>query len=441
MKNLLVAQSGGPTAAINATLAGIVERAFESPEIDRVYGADFGIQGVLQERFLDLTEMIPALVREEFGETEDPETLEAGILRILDRLSTTPAAALGSCRYKLKDPAKDSSEFERLIEIFRAHNIGYFVYIGGNDSMDTVCKLSEFIRARGITDIQVIGAPKTIDNDLFGIDHCPGFGSAAKYIAASMAELERELVVYDTPYVIIVELMGRNAGWLTAAAALAKDQNSRVPYLIYLTEVPFDLTSFIEDVRAELKTDRCVMVAVSEGIRDRSGRMLCEYSSLNETAGKSGYGGAGGLDAFGHKIASGAARVLEHAVQKNIGCKVRAIELNLLQRCAGHLLSETDIRESRELGRQAVSLALAGENGSMSSLRRVESARGYAVEYLPADIREIANREKCVPREWINSEGNGVTEACLHYLRPLVQGELSSDFADGVPRYVLLRKR
>ncbi len=189
MKNLLVAQSGGPTAAINATLAGILERAFESPEIERVYGADFGIQGVLQERFLDLTEIVPALVREEFGETEDPETLEAGMLRILDRLSTTPAAALGSCRYKLKDPAKDSSEFEHLIEIFRAHNIGYFVYIGGNDSMDTVCKLSEFIRAKGITDIQVIGAPKTIDNDLFGIDHCPGFGSAAKYIAASMAEL------------------------------------------------------------------------------------------------------------------------------------------------------------------------------------------------------------------------------------------------------------
>ncbi len=441
MKNLLVAQSGGPTAAINATLAGIIERAFDSDEIDRIYGADFGIQGVLQQRFIDLTEAIPAQVRDEVGDIENYETLESGVYRLLARLSTTPAAALGSCRYKLKDPAEDSSEFERLIEIFRAHEIGYFIYIGGNDSMDTVCKLSDFIRARGITDIQVVGAPKTIDNDLYGIDHCPGFGSAAKYIAASLAELERELVVYDTPYVIITEVMGRNAGWLTAAAALAKDRNSRVPYLIYLTEVPFDLTAFIEDVRAELKENRCVMVAVSEGIRDRAGRMICEYSSLNENAGRSGYGGTG-LDAFGHKITSGAARVLEHAVQKNIGCKVRAIELNLLQRCAGHILSETDIRESQELGRRAVSLALEGENGCMSSLRRVSGPEdAYAVEYYAADIHEIANREKTVPREWINSEGNGVTEDCLHYLQPLVKGELSCEFKDGVPYYAVLRRR
>ena len=405
-KKLLVAQSGGPTAAINATLSGIIEAALQNPEITDVLGACYGIQGVLREHFLDISGL-------------------AGIASMLDTLAVTPAAALGSCRFKLKDPAQDPREFEELIRIFQKHDIGYFIYIGGNDSMDTVWKLSDYIKQYHIPDIVVIGAPKTIDNDLYGIDHCPGFGSAAKYIATSISELERELVVYDTPYVIVVEMMGRNAGWLTAAAALAANANSRVPYLIYLEEHPFDLNDFISDLRGELTAGKNVIVAISEGIRDRSGRMICDYADRDQTK-----------DAFGHTIATGAGKVLENAIRNNIGCKVRYIELNLLQRCAGHLLSETDITESRELGRNAVRLALDGQNGTMSTLTRT-SNHPYTVQYGAADISEIADREKKVPENWITSEGNGVTEDMLEYLRPLVQGEQSCKFENGIPKYVV----
>ncbi len=406
-KNLLVAQSGGPTAAINATLAGIIEEALKSSSVDKVYGAKYGIQGVLQENFIELSSI-------------------KDINDILETLSVTPAAALGSCRYKLQDPSKDPSEFQSIIDIFRKNEIGYFVYIGGNDSMDTVWKLSEYIKENNIDDIVVIGAPKTIDNDLYGIDHCPGFGSAAKYIATSISELERELEVYDTPYVIVVEMMGRNAGWLTAAAALAEGNNSNVPYLIYLEEHPFDLNNFISDVRGELSICNNLIVAISEGIRDKSGKMICDYADRDQTK-----------DAFGHTIATGAGRVLENAIRSNIGCKVRYIELNLLQRCAGHLLSETDIKESLELGRNAVRLAVSGENGVMSTLTRLPGEK-YEVSYGAADISQIADREKKVPVEWINEEGNGVKEEMLRYLTPLVQGELTCKFENGIPKYIVL---
>lgn len=408
-KKLLVAQSGGPTAAINATLAGVLDAAFDNPKISGVLGARYGIQGVLREQFLDLGRV-------------------PHIDELLDSLAVTPAAALGSCRFKLKDPAEDPSEFEALIRIFQKHDIGYFIYIGGNDSMDTVWKLSEYIKEHHIPDIVVIGAPKTIDNDLYGIDHCPGFGSAAKYIATSISELERELEVYDTPYVIVVEMMGRNAGWLTAAAALAEGKNSKVPYLIYLEERPFDLNDFISDLRGELAIKKNVIVAISEGIHDRSGKMICDYADRDQSK-----------DAFGHTIATGAGRVLENAIRTNIGCKVRYIELNLLQRCAGHLLSRTDIMESAELGANAVGLAVGGRNGVMSTLTRT-SDKPYTVSYGAADIAEIADREKKVPDSWITSEGNGVTEEMLTYLRPLVQGELSCDFVDGIPSYVVFDK-
>lgn len=421
-KNLLAAQSGGPTAAINATLAGIIEQADAMEGIDRIYGARYGIQGVLSERFLDLGERLRTLGASEFGEEQEERRWE----RMLNRLSTTPAAALGSCRYKLKDPAEDSSEFEALLRIFRKYEIAYFVYIGGNDSMDTVAKLSRFLVEKGESGITVVGAPKTIDNDLFGIDHCPGFGSAAKYIVSSLSELERELLVYDTDYVILVEMMGRNAGWLTAAAALCEGRNSEIPYLLYLQERAFCLDRFLTDVRDRLREHRQVIVAVSEGIRDENGIMLCDYD-----------GADGGLDAFGHRIASGAARVLERAVQREIGCKVRSIELNLLQRCAGHILSATDVEESRELGRNAVRLALRGRNGVMSSLRRLPGP-DYAVEYFPVEITEIANRERKVPDAWINAAGNNVTPECRAYLRPLIRGEQSCAFEDGIPKYVVL---
>ncbi len=406
-KNLLVAQSGGPTAAINATLAGIIEEALKSPGIKKVFGARYGIQGVLQENFIELSSV-------------------QGINEILETLSVTPAAALGSCRYKLQDPSKDPSEFQHIIDVFRKNEIGCFIYIGGNDSMDTVWKLSEYIKEHDIDDIVVIGAPKTIDNDLYGIDHCPGFGSAAKYIATSISELERELEVYDTPYVIVVEMMGRNAGWLTAAAALAEGNNSNVPYLIYLEEHPFDLNRFISDVRGELSICNNLIVAISEGIRDKSGRMICDYTDRDQSK-----------DAFGHTIATGAGRVLENAIRSNIGCKVRYIELNLLQRCAGHLLSETDIKESLELGRNAVRLAVKGENGVMSTLTRLPGSK-YEVSYGAADISEIADREKKVPAEWINDEGNGVKDDLINYLKPLVQGEMSCKYENGLPKYIVL---
>lgn len=406
-KNLLVAQSGGPTAAINATLAGILEQALREEAIETIYGARYGIQGALASNFVELS------ARKNLKEE-------------LDDLANTPAAALGSCRYKMKDPNVDPSEFEALVRICQSHNIGYFIYIGGNDSMDTVWKFSEYIKENHIPDLVVVGAPKTIDNDLFGIDHCPGFGSAAKYIATSIAELERELVVYDTPYVIVVEMMGRNAGWLTAAASLVEGVNSSTPYLIYLEEHPFDLDVFLNDLRKTMAHGSSVIVAISEGIRDASGKMICDYGNRDQQK-----------DAFGHTIATGAGKVLEEAIRSKIGCKVRSIELNLLQRCAGHILSATDIQESRTLGQNAVRMAVKGQNGYMSSLRRLATPE-YQIEYMASPISEIANREKKVPAEWITAEGNNVTEAMREYLRPLVQGEDHCRFVNGIPHYIVL---
>ncbi|MDO4805596.1 MAG: 6-phosphofructokinase [Lachnospiraceae bacterium] len=407
-KNLLVAQSGGPTAAINATLAGVIGEAKAHEEIDRVIGACYGIQGVLEEKFIDLTELV---------DTEEK----------LEKLRVTPAAALGSCRFKLKDISEDDSQYRQIVEILHKHDIGYFIYIGGNDSMDTVAKLSKYCKDKGIDDIQVVGGPKTIDNDLMGIDHCPGFGSAAKYIAAVFAELEQEMCVYDTKSVIVVEMMGRHAGWLTAAAALADIPNADVPYLIYLEERPFSIERFIEDLKTKLDGSDVVMIAVSEGVHDEEGRFICESVSS-----------AKGLDVFGHAQLSGTGKILENAIRDQIGCKVRSIELNLLQRCASHILSATDIEESGELGANAVRLAVAKQTGLMSSLRRVSNTP-YRVAYEGVDIQQVANAEKKVPQEWINEDGNGVTQECIDYLLPLIQGEMSCHFRNGVPDYLILK--
>ena len=407
-KNLLVAQSGGPTAAINATLAGVIRMAKEREEIDTVYGGIHGIQGILEERFVNLSEKVA-----------DEETLS--------RLARTPAAALGSCRFKLNDIKEDDSQYKQIVDIFHRHNIGYFIYIGGNDSMDTVAKLSGYCLEKGIDDIKVVGGPKTIDNDLCGIDHCPGFGSAAKYIAAVFAELEQEMMVYDTKNVIIVEMMGRHAGWLTSAAALAQNRNTSLPYLIYLEERPFSVDRFIADVEEKLKTSNAVMVAVSEGVHDEKGVFICEQVSSGK-----------GLDVFGHAQLSGTGKILEEEVTRKIGCKVRSIELNLLQRCAGHILSKTDIEESQALGENAVNMALEGQSGRMSSLRRVGD-NPYEVVYEGVDINQVANFEKKIPQEWINEAGNGVTSQLISYLAPLVEGELTCDFKDGVPYYVTLK--
>ena len=407
MKNMLVAQSGGPSAAINATITGVIDAGIASDQVGHVYGARNGIKGVLNENFVNLDEVC---------DTKEKR----------DLLSVTPAAALGSCRWKLKDPKENAEEFEEIIRILRKNNIGYFVYTGGNDSMDTVYKLSIYCKENNIDDIKVMGAPKTIDNDLCGIDHCPGFGSAAKYISTVFCELEQEITVYEPKNVIIVEMMGRHAGWLTAAAALAEGKNGNVPYLVYLEEKPFSLDRFIDDVKEKLASTNAVLVAVSEGVHDTEGRFLCEQEGSRE------------LDVFGHTKLSGTGKILEEAVRAKIGCKVRSIELNLLQRCAGHILSKTDIEESGNLGANAVKLAVAGESGLMSSLTRVSDAP-YTVEYSGVDIREVANKEKKIPVEWINEAGNGVKEELITYLTPLVQGEVSSIYEDGMPSYIVLK--
>lgn len=406
MKNLLVAQSGGPTAAINATVAGVVTAAMTSEKVDGIWGAVNGIKGVLEEHFVDLREKITG--------TQD-----------LDVLCQTPAAALGSCRFKLKDPAEDSSQFDEIIRIFHKHKIAYFVYAGGNDSMDTVDKLSAYCREKGVQDIKIVGAPKTVDNDLVGTDHCPGFGSAAKYIGTTFAELERDCHVYDTKAVTIVEIMGRNAGWLTAASALARNNGAQGPNLIYLCEPVFSMEKFVRDVRKELEKYDSVLVAVSEGIRDEKGIYISESVQ------------SGAVDTFGHSYIAGSARVLEDAIRREIGCKVRSIELNLMQRCASHIASATDIQESRMLGMTACQLALEGKSGLMASVERI-SDTPYQVRFTGFPVCKVSNQEKKVPKDYINEAGNDVTEKMMAYLKPLIQGEAPVIYENGIPKHLAL---
>ena len=406
MRNLLVAQSGGPTSAINATIAGVIMEAHASDQVDTIYGAVTGIKGVLEERVVNLSEKVP-------GEDE------------LEILCQTPAAALGSCRVKLKNPAEDDSQFQEVIRIFRKHEIMYFIYAGGNDSMDTVDKLSKYLSDKGITDITVVGAPKTIDNDLCGTDHCPGFGSAAKYIGTTFAELERDCHVYTTKAVTIVEVMGRDAGWLTAASCLARANGAKGPDFIYLCEVPFSIDTFLKDVKAKLEEQDAVIIAVSEGVKNKDGRYISE--EVQSSA----------VDSFGHSYIAGAAKVLEDAVRNEIGCKVRSIELNLMQRCAAHLASATDIQESRMLGKAACQYALEGAGGMMAAVIRT-SDKPYATEFKALPVCDIANAIKSVPADYINDAGNDVTEKMVDYLAPLIQGETNTVYENGIPKYIYL---
>ena len=382
MKNMLVAQSGGPSAAINATITGVIDAGIASDQVGHVYGARNGIKGVLNENFVNLDEVC---------DTKEKR----------DLLSVTPAAALGSCRWKLKDPKENAEEFEEIIRILRKNNIGYFVYTGGNDSMDTVYKLSIYCKENNIDDIKVMGAPKTIDNDLGETDHCPGFGSAAKFIATAFTEIACDCFVYDVPSVTIVEVMGRNAGWLTASSALARTEERRVPQLIYLCEKVFDEEKFIEDVNKALEKENNIIVAVSEGVKDATGHYVGEETK------------SGKEDAFGHKYLSGIGKYLEGLVGNRIGCKVRSVELNILQRCAGYMLSETDIIESRNLGAFAAVSAIRGESGKMSALKRI-CDDPYQVEIELADLSKIANFEKKVPMEWTMKKAMTLKMICLH---------------------------
>ena len=400
-KNVLVGQSGGPSSAINATLAGVVEQALTSKKVGKVYGARHGIKGVLEDWIIDIGAPLSA-----------PQAL-------LD-LIHTPSSALGSCRHKLKSQQDDPESYKIIFERLAQYDIGYFVYIGGNDSMDTTNKLSEYAAAHGI-DVRIMGAPKTIDNDLHGMDHSPGFASAARYIATTFAEIWCDASVYDFPTVTIVETMGRHVGWLCAASAVARRMGD-APHLIYLPEIPFEDAKFLEDVKEQMKKHTAVVIAISEGIQRPDGSYVCEDASNIK------------VDAFGHKHMGGACKVLENIISNHIDCKIRSIELSLLQRCAAHLASPIDLSESKALGAMALSRALEGGSGEVSVLNRISSTP-YRVEYSTVPATTIANLEKTVPREWINERGNFVTEELVQYMLPLIGGTFGSDLSGGYPRH------
>jgi len=404
-KNIIVAQSGGPTVAINASLSGVIRQALESDAYDKVYGSLNGILGILNEDYLDLSAIV----------SEDPD--------FLHRLETTPAMFLGSCRHKLPSYTEDEASYVSIFNQFQKLNVGAFLYIGGNDSMDTVLKLSEYGKTIN-SDVRVIGIPKTVDNDLCMTDHTPGFGSAAKYIASALLQIAHDTFIYSVKSVTIVEIMGRDAGWLTAASALARNEYNAAPHLIYLPEAPFHTEEFLLDVKRLLFERNNVIIAVSEGIRDTNGN----YISASETS----------VDNFGHSQLSGAGKTLERLVKEKLGVKVRSVEVNVLQRCAAHLASQTDIMEAIALGRKAVMLSEEGHTAVMTVMNRTSNAP-YTIEYDCAEIKNIANEAKSVPAEWISDAGNDVTEEMLAYLRPLIQGETNVTYKDGLPVYADIR--
>ncbi|MBQ7364018.1 MAG: 6-phosphofructokinase [Clostridia bacterium] len=406
--NAVVGQSGGPTAAINATLAGVIRGVKENVgdgAIHTLYGMRNGVQGLLEERLIDLTAFF-----------DSEEKIKA--------LEHTPAAALGSCRKKLPKLGEDEAVYAKLLSLFKQNDIRSFFYIGGNDSMDTVAKLSAYTKEHDY-EMCIMGVPKTIDNDLIVTDHTPGFGSAAKYIAVTLQEIIRDCAVYTTPAVTIVEIMGRDAGWLTAAAGIPLAVDGLVPDMIYLPERAFSKDEFFEDLRAALAKHPNVVIAVSEGIRFADGTYVCE-----------GFGIAS-VDAFGHKQLSGTGKALEHAVKNEIGCKVRSIELNLPQRCAAHLASATDLAESVMVGRAAVKAASEGVTREMMTILR-ESTNPYRVTIGHSDVSLIANQIKEVPSEFINARGNHVTKACAEYLLPLIAGEAAPAYKNGLPEFIIL---
>ncbi len=405
--NAVVGQSGGPTAAINATLAGVIRGVKEGLGngcIETLYGMRNGVEGLMQERLINLSE---------YFDCEEKLAL----------LEHTPAAALGSCRKKLPKLGENDAFYENMIEIFKKYNIRYFFYIGGNDSMDTVAKLSAYTKTHSY-EMVIIGVPKTIDNDLVGTDHTPGFGSAAKYIAVTTQEIIRDCAVYQIPAVTIIEIMGRDAGWLTAASAIGRVVNGIEPDLVYLPERTFDLQSFFADVREALLKHPNVVVAVSEGIRFADGHYVGEGTQTGAT------------DAFGHAYLAGTGKALELAVKAEIGCKVRSIELNLPQRCAAHLASATDLSESVATGRAAIKAASEGVTRCMITAQRASEGE-YRLEYVPKDVSEIANKIKYVDDQYINEKGNHVTDECCRYLLPLIRGEAIGYYENGLPKHLI----
>lgn len=404
-KNLIVGQSGGPTAVINSSLYGVVSEGLRHPEqIQHIYGMVNGIKGFLAGTVLDFATALPG--------------------SSLEKLKTTPGAYLGSCRYKLPESLEDPV-YPRLFQKFREMNIGWFFYIGGNDSMDTVSKLSRYAAQTG-SDIRIIGEPKTIDNDLVHTDHTPGFGSAARYVASTVREITIDANVYEKKSVTIVEIMGRHAGWLTAASALARKYKGDNPLLIYLPETTFDQEAFLKAVEKSFEKNCNVIVCVSEGIHDAEGTFICEYDS------------SVGTDTFGHKMLAGCGKYLENLVRSRLGVKARSVELNVSQRCSVSMMSATDQMEAVTAGNFGVQAALNGETGKMVSFLRETGTDGsYSMKCSLEDVNVICNEEKTVPADWITADGSDVTQDFLDYAAPLIQGTVEIPLGtDGLPDFV-----
>ncbi|MDE7252815.1 MAG: 6-phosphofructokinase [Acetatifactor sp.] len=406
-RNLIVGQSGGPTSVINSSLAGVYRTAKERG-FDTVYGMLHGIQGFLDERYVDLSTQIHS----------DMD---------IELLKRTPSAFLGSCRYKLPEIHEDPDIYEKIFQILEKLQIEAFIYIGGNDSMDTIKKLSDYAIVKGHTQ-KFLGVPKTIDNDLALTDHTPGFGSAAKYIAASTKEVIRDALglTYNKKNITILEIMGRNAGWLTGATALAKTEECEGPDLIYLPELVFDVDTFLKKVKTLLEKKDSVVVVVSEGIKLADGRYVCELS-----------GGADYVDAFGHKQLQGTAAYLASFLGAELGCKTRSIEFSTLQRSASHMASRVDIDEAFMVGGAAVKAADEGDSGKMVVIDRIADDP-YMSSAGIYDVHRIANNEKLVPREWVNEEGNYITQEFIDYIEPLIQGDYQPFIVDGLPQHLVL---
>ena len=404
--NAIVGQSGGPTSVINASLAGVFT-ACQKRGARTVYGMRYGVQGLLQEKLVNLS-----------AQLDSPMKLEL--------LKRTPSSFLGSCRYKLPDFRENPTIYETLFALLKKYDIGYFFYIGGNDSMDTICKLSDYAKQIG-SDIRFVGVPKTIDNDLMGTDHTPGYGSAAKYIGVVMKELIRDATVYGNKYVTIVEIMGRNAGWLTAAAALAQGEDCEGVDLICLPEISFDPDKFLTKIETMQKERASIVVAVSEGVKLADGRYVCELADDVHS-----------VDAFGHKSLTGTARYLSNLVARSMDTKTRSIELSTLQRCAAHMTSRTDITEAYQVGGAAAKAAFEGHTGVMVGIKRISNDPYQSTTEL-LDIHKVANFEKKVPLDWINDYRTGMKPEFLAYARPLIQAELTPVFIDGLPRHIYLK--
>lgn len=405
-KNVIVGQSGGATSVINSTLAGVYQTA-KRRGAGIVYGMRNGVQGLLDRRVVNIDSQISSELD-------------------IELLKRTPSSFLGSCRYKLPEWQTDKALYEKLFAILAELDIGYFFYIGGNDSMDTINKLTDYGRSVD-SEIRFIGVPKTIDNDLMVTDHTPGYGSAAKYIGVVMKELIRDASVYGTKYVTVVEIMGRNAGWLTAAAALARGEDCEGVDMICLPEIPFNVERFIEKVRAMQEKKPSIVIAVSEGVKLEDGRYVCELSDDVHA-----------VDAFGHKSLTGTARYLANRVAREMDTKTRCVELSTLQRCAGHMTSRTDVTEAYQVGGAAVKAAFEGHTGMMVALKRISNDPYQCTTELHP-VKDVANLEKMIPMEWINETHTDMTEEFLAYARPLIQAELPAFFVNGLPNHIRLK--